>query len=84
MLGQKVTKRRDEMGAGMIEGVLVRPTKGVPLHRYRNVTCWSEEIRWNQETVMSPKDRLRKEQPVDTFERLNKCVQKQQPPDGGL
>ena len=80
-LGFKEETLRDETNCQTLTGVLVRPTDGEPLHKYRVIEMWSEDVRFVEEEVMGPENQLRIREPKETFRALNGIVAKKRCPD---
>jgi hypothetical protein len=82
-LGFKIQIYECEMGITRLEGVPVKPSEGEPLHLYRVLEFFSENLRRLDEHFLDPDIQLRIVEPQQTYVALNKCSQKSYVPDRG-
>ena len=81
-VGLKLVKIRDEDGQKMMSGVLLRPEEGEsPPADVRVVRFWYETVQLCDEEVMDSGNRLREEEPMQTFERVSLDKQQKRPKD---
>ena len=62
-----------------MKGIVVKPTPGEDLHKYRVLRLWTEQVQMIEERVMESANQLRKAEPLDTLRGLCQPRQKKYP-----
>jgi hypothetical protein len=83
-MGYHSQKLQDEFSAQTLEGVLVVPTPGVPLHSQLVVEHWSEKVRFLVEKQLDVEKRLHEKEPTMTFQAMCEREVSKQTPDRAL
>ena len=83
-MGYTTQKLQDEFSSTLLEGVLVVPTEGVPLHSQLVVEHWSEKVRFLVEKQLGCENRVTESQPKKTFQAMCDREVAKQCPDSAL